>query len=835
MTLDAEKKILLTEFQEYLTKWKERIVTISPGKAIVLNNDPDGRLNKQYPPVSVFKGDPEDNGSVIVLAENYVKPAYLSQSDYKTALTRIKIGDTLDGDKVPGFDAYYKAMSQARNAGYKAIFHRYGASQYIKTTDEYEAYIGELRDSLGESEVEDLFSDGYLTRPKDYKTPQLTNPADPGWKYERKTQIEYIAKMLYYRKEALNIFKVLQSYRHIPSGTAAQKAKDKTHNKEVMKIYKSLQAEAKTEYGIPDSSNTTSGWTASTNIIGRYNESLFMTAIDVLYSYEREMVELDPSYPRGINGDFFKDLIEGDNELRRVRALDHILDGDGNLKSGLNEKLWGIVLKNYNKFIEKAEKGIKANVEVPVLDENKKPIYEFGIPITKLELKDLSKEEYIDMVLGYTNPDSFKMAISNMYPNFKVYRTETGGRVVPFFTWIPSSLNIQRIYILMTYGETDPGKANDLISRSAKSPVTSGSKPEEKEGFFRKIFGERQGFKSSEVPTSLKAKDAESTEAYLNNQSTNAKIENEKKSKEKSNVALSGINSPAESEKESDSKSNQESAATLMGANKDDLKPGSSSVTNNTTNINNETNLSETEINKMVDNAIMKGLISGELFGSDGSINNAAISKLIQSEASSFNLENNLIASKSESSVNAVNSQSSLGGTSSKSENFNVTNVSKPSSVTSKNQSSGAGGSSTSINNLSNLSNSGSKSDNISNTSSVSNISKETVAQSINVEKRGSSLSNLSNNSNTSTSTVENKAGSGLDVSGEEVSTVNNINNQSGGNQTSESVTNNTNNDLSKTPVIQNNIDLSEMNLRLKRIEEALMSPLEVKVVSNIG
>jgi hypothetical protein len=844
LTLDEEKKLLFKEFNDYLTSWKDRIV--SGGKQSLVLNEEDPRLTGLtaiYPSVAVFKGDTA-NSNGIILENNYVKPEYLTTPEYEKALKEIKEGIIESRKiKVPGFDQYYEALGEARNAGYKAVFHSYGASQYIKTKDEYKNYIDSLRDILGEDELNDLIADGYLTEP-DLYVDQLINPADPGWKYTRTEQINYVAKMLYYRKKAVNIFKVLQSYRHIPSKLPAEKTKDKKHNDEVIKIYFNLQTEAKTEYGdaVTVSDANRAGWVAAGAFKGRYSESIFMTVIDVLYSLEVEMLELNSNYPRGVNGDYFKDLMEGDNELRRVRALNHILDKNKELKPGLDNKLWNNVLKNYNKFIEKSKSGVTANIEEPIKDPKE------GEAKTRTVLRELTPTEYIDKILSYSNPGSFKAAISNMYPSFKVYRTETGGRVVPFFTWYPDPLTLQRIYILMAY-EKNPKKVNDLISGSAKSPLQEGSASDEKDGgFIRKIFGERQGFKSSEAPTSLGAKKEKNSETGIDTKSNQSKIEKENRPTNKDKASAS-INSSSESGDVAGGESGKTSDLNAMtaGEKDKDLTKGStsSSVINNDNST--TTTLTETQINEAVDNIIMK-MLTGELSGGEtagSTINNESTSNLIKSEASS------ILSQSNESSINSPSKSSENTNVTQSTSNSNVINSPAGSNITASNNTSNVSGSNTQSNTNTSQSNAGvssssssintsigssnTKSNAESNTSNINNVSKETVAQSISVEKKGSTVSNVSSNVNQSQPGNQMNENIGSESMTGDLSNINNVNNESGGTQNNQNITNNSDNSMSKTPIIQNNIDLSEMNIRLKRIEEALLSPLEVKVISNLS
>jgi len=571
------------------------------------------------------------------------------------------------------------------------------------------------------------------------------------------------------------------------------------------------------------------------------------------------MLELNSSYPRGVNGDYFKDLMEGDNELRRVRALDHILNKDKQLKLGLNDKLWDNIIKNYNKFIQKSKSGVTANIEEPIKDAKE------GEPKTRTVLRKLTPTEYIDKILSYSNPGSFKAAISNMYPSFKVYRTETGGRVVPFFTWYPDPLVLQRIYILLTYGDNTK-KSNDLISGSAKSPVKEGGETGEKDGgFLRKIFGERQGFKSSESPTSLGAKKENALDAEVETKSNQSKLEKENKPSGKG-VESASINSTSKSGEVAGGESGETSASNAMnaggesgetsasnamnagGESKDLAKEstGSSVINNNST----ATSLTETQINEAVNNIIMKMLtgepgVSGE--AGESTINNESITNLIKSEASS------IISQSNESSINSSGESSQNNNLAQSTTNSNVINSNSGSSINAANSAANISGgntqsntntsqsntgissSSSAINTSMNSSNTGSNSE--TNTSNVNNISKETVAQTMSVEKRGSTISNVSNNVSQNQNPPANQMNesTGSESMTGDLSNINNVNNESGGTQNNQSITNNTDNSMSKTPVIQNNIDLSEMNIRLRRIEEALLSPLEVKVISNLS
>jgi hypothetical protein len=826
-SIDELKEILKKDFDDYVKKYLDNLGSIS--ESAKNSADFANDIGASFLPPRIDESDTSTTSSTIL---SKIFPAPSDTSFYKLShsqsLKNLRDGELkVSGEyrwQVPGWKQYYDSLSKARTAGYRAIFQEFGLSHYIMTKPEYQKYVDDLRSSpaYGNSVVEELIKNKWLENPETY-TPAVT-PKGGGASQTRGGQVQDIAEMLWHWEHSKKILAFIDSYRWFPHKKPADIAKrDSDNNSDRKKAYsddfKIISETADYAYGKVDSSGSIQPG-GGAKFQARYNKSVFMAAVDLLYKLELELAENNSTYGKNI----FKDLLEGDRILRRKRSVESLLDKEGKLDPKLFEnKFWEEQVEHsWNKFLawskKPGKKGYKTDKDGK-LERDKDG---------ELIIIDLTDAQWIEEILSGSQ-ESFMAAIKamDMAPVYRAWRTDPGGLPAVQFAWEPDPEILREIFILKAYPD-DPNKVNDIIY--PRTPVSESDAPKsEGGGILRKIFGEKVGFKSGEstIYTHDGVLLTPELRRELREERRQKRVERREKREESRDRAETSTGS---------------GSTEMLGANIGSSGSESSIVggATNITNINNQTltgsdqnktinegsNILNSQDNKnlMVKNEVSDSSGSGGGGSSTSNISNASENK------STANINNISTVSGSDKSVDLSQSNPSISNTQNElSQSINNSKVagstdsSQSSSTTVTNSNPSVSGSSINNQNESNLSSS-----NI-----ASNITTESRGSDIKVDRSQVNVSNLKSNNVNSESMVNQTQNppvvSGGDISS--ASTVNNVTNE--GAQTAGNVTNNTDNSMSKTPIIQNNIDMSEVISRLKRIEDALLSPLEVKVIES--
>lgn len=836
--IEVLKDKLKNDFNAYIKGYIERLGTISGSEFTIDDADAKARYRQSFiiPKINESDTSPGTGASSPVLTALFPKPSTYDAASYDKGIKQMRDGVTKAGSwikDVPGWSQYFDALSSVRNVGYTVIFHSQGLSQYAKTQPEYAKYVEDLRSNpnFGNEIVDELIKYGWLTNPATYSPGIEWNNSNPGPEFTRDEQEKRIALMLWHWKNSKDIFAFIENYRWFPSKAPADQKKADADNIKAWKDrYKLFSNETIDAYGAIDPNGNLTA--VSSKFKSRYDERIFYIAVDILYAVEVELQKNNPNY----SGDLFKDLVNADQTMRRRRALGKLVDKNGKLNENLWNDFWSIVIENYDKFIAESQKGPKKGY----MRDPKTGDYKRDQSGEKI-IQEISADMWVEQILSGT-PEAFIKALSvgKMNPKYRAWRTDPGGNPAVQFEWSPDSETLREIYILMAFKE-DPDRLNRILYPS--TPVKKGSDDgEDKKGIFKKIFGESVGFKSSESPTSTRGKEKSEArvETSINNPSLNEEArlseqnkdfseggKEEKKSQGEASSAIGATPQSSVSESNSSNESGTElgSATSNTNITNTTVNQAINTAGSNTT-INKESSALNTQENK---NISVKNESTALAGGESGTVNVNNENVENKNVANINNLSQTGGSTKSEDLTQVNQSGTTINDASSRSINNSASNTE---SLTGGNQSS-----STSVTNLNPLVSNSSISSNKNETNegsanSVTNMNTESRASEINIDRKQVSVSNVqSNNVKSESLTAQTQNTPIFSEEQSNSSTVNNVTNQNEGNQTAGNVTNNTDNSMSKTPIIQNNIDMSEMISRLKRIEEALLSPLEVKIL----
>ena len=836
MSSEAElKKSLADDFNGYVQKYIANFGTISGSANNIADSGSQDRkkINFPYPKINESDPDPGAGASSPVLDKIFPAPADSSMFTlpHYDSLTNLRNG--VKGTPAtayvyvfekPGWKQYFDSLSKARQFGYEAIFLSIGLSNYIMSQDEYKQYIEDLKSSpnYGQAVVQELIDNGWLTDPSQYGTGAIT-PKGAGSPIEtREGQIRKVAQALWHWQNSKKIMAFIDSYRWFPYAKPLDlKNSDISNNKDRIAAYKDdvniISSTNANAYGKVNASGQID--TVDPKFKDRYSKKLFTILQDILYSTELELKKINPEY----SGNLFEELVEGDRILRRKRALDSLLKDDKLDPELFEEKVWKAQIEaSYSKFIEYSKKeGIKG------YKKDKNGEFERDKDTGALILIEFTPAQYIEQILSGSS-ESFIAALNSIKisPKYRAWRTDPGGLPAVLFVWEPDPEKLREIFILKAYAD-DPDKINSIIF--PKTPLADVDAPKSEGGVIRKIFGEKVGFKSGESSVSTSGGFLLTPEQRkeLKEERRQARVEKREERENKKDGASVGSGSNSVGVFEAKAGSPEPESSSVVGGATNITNINNQEITANDQNktINEGSNVlnSKDNTNLMVKNESPDSSGSGGSGSSQVNVNTANETKSVA------NINNASTVSGSDKSVDMSQTNPSISNTQNElSKSINNSNVG------------GSAGSNQSLNTSVTNSNPVISSPSINN-QNESNINSSNIANNIKNESKGSdvkvdrsqvNVSNLKSNSVNSESLTASSQNSPM-ISGGDAnsSTVNNITSQNEGDQTAGNVTNNTDNSMSKTPIIQNNIDMSEMISRLKRIEEALLSPLEVKII----
>lgn len=767
------KEKLYSEFTSYANQFKARMQSDAgpSGAKIIDTNDLKYKDQFSIPSLDQIK-------------ESRLKPEQITVPEYENMIQAIQSGFTLSGASYPGFEDMYESRSLARWAGLAVIFTTKGLSRYIQSNTEYGSTYGE----------------------------KLTDDTDPNWSFTRKEQMHRAAAFIYYSERARWQSWFISRYRwETRFSVAFQKAptpnfdKDMQFNKDLENKYLDELALLETKYGTRDSNDSNRVEPVGADFSARYGQGHWDYVVNGTYDLEEQLMGNNSAH----SSNYFTELVEGDRILRRTRGLGRLFEQDqktkewGDLKQSVKNDLWGEILASKDRLMK------WATVEQQTFKE----------PL-----------DYLDKIFSYEDPQTFYISIKEIFPVYQIMRPEATGIMVPFFKWSPAVLLVRDLWIHLIF-EGDDKLINKYLRVSSTSEPVESDRP--KRGFFKSVgstlFGSTgsTGFKSETFNNLVKPEDVISS---IN--TTNTEI---KKESELTASSQSGINPGTQDQTASGSISSTGSAPEAIntsspaGSTTSSIQgPGSSG---SPTNINNNS----TTINNLSNNVVPKNETS--VLNSTSNINQSNVNQSIGSAGgtSTVQSESNSVSqtgpSISTSNVNNENVNITGDVASNTLANSSINPIVSNSVINNSTE----GGSNTSVSNAGTSINQTTNQSGNTSTESISNTTQnQTIAQVNPAEtiiERGntqvSTSSNVVNQGSTNSSTLNNPV---VDNSSGPVS---NVSNQTG-ETVSQSmtnnnpVTNNTNNE--RSPVI-NNIDMSEMVIRLKRIEEALLSPLEVKVI----
>jgi hypothetical protein len=840
-TVNELKELLSNDFTNDINKYLENIKGLS-GSALNIGEDGAKELHNKnfiYPKINESDNDPGVGERSPVLSEIYPKPTNLNVA-YDDALKMMRNGGgnlMQNGytKTIPGWKQYYDSLSKSRYFGYQAIFHTGGFSQYIMNADEYKNYVSDLNSSpnYGPAIVKELKLD------IEYK-PQLVGP--DGILYQtRDAQIKNMALSLWHWQNSKKILAFIESYRWFPRNDPQKlKESDKSNNTDRKKAYKDdidiISSTMPEAYGIikPGGMDIE----VDQKFKSRYNLVVFNRTVSLINGLEKDLLKNNSTYTENL----FEKLMEGDAYLRRKRALDSLLK-DGKLNPKLfEEEVWKAQIEAaYSKFIEHSKKPGKKGYK-----KDKNGNLERDKNTGEYIIIDFNEAQWIETILSFSK-EAFTAALRaiDIVPKYRAWRRDPGGLPAVQFEWQPDSEVLRQIFILKAYGENSDKAKQIGAQMSPSSPTQTEEKGTFKgavKGSVNRLFGEKIGFASSESTSS--------TSGFLGltpEQREEAKKERQEKRELRKNEQSEGKNIGAKSSSEAKAESSK-----IFEAKGESSDSESSSITSgatNITNINNQTvnvddqkkvvNEGANIINSQEGNVTSIDNKQLGLSGSSEAIGSSpAISSDISNTKSVANINNLNTAAESSKSENIMLSNQTTSNTkieSPQSINNSTTNESKSvnqsNDITSSTSPSTSSLANTSVTETNSSINS-SQADSKSNVSSVSNnVSTESKGPEIKVDRGQVNVSNLKSNTVVSEAPTVQPQNMAMTIDrGQDSSNITNVTNQNEENQSAGNVTT-TNNSMSDTPIIQNNIDMSEMISRLKRIEEALLSPLEVKII----
>lgn len=730
--------------------------------------------------------------SIDQIKESRLQLEKMTDADYENMISFIHSGFTgLDGKSYPGLTDVYYSRDGARKSGLAVIFTTKGLSRYIQTNGEYSA-ANPGSGPYGE---------------------KLTDDGDATWQFTRAEQIHRVAANIHYSERARLQSWFIKNYRweapRMPVSTDPNVKKlqdeDKKHNEDVRKIYQDELTAIETKYGKLDPSDSNRVESVPSDFADKYNQKRWDFTVNGTYDLELELLSNNSKH----SSNYFTELVDGDRILRRTRGLGGLFNRDPktnewlDLKQSVKDDLWKEIVASKDRLMRWATE---------VQQAFKEPI------------------DYLDKIFSYEDPQTFYVSVKEIFPVFQIMRPEATGLLVPFFKWSPTVLLLRDLWIHLIF-EGDDGLINKYLRVSSTSEPVESDRP--KRGFFKSVgstlFGSTSatGFKSDTFNNLVKP---EETVSSINTTNTEINKESELTAGRQTGVNPGeSIGSGPESTVQSgsgpvainasDSPGSTSSLAPSQGS-----PVSSTNITNSSTTINNLS--SQASPNAQTGMSTSTSTINQPT--SNQSVSSTGGTSIAQSESNSISQTGPSISTSNINSENVnVAGNVSSNTLASSSVNPSVSSTANTNLVDERSNTS-VSNAGTNINQITNQSG-GVKNENISNTTQ-----NQTLAQGKSTEtviERGNTqvltASNVVNQGPTNSSTLNNPV---VDNSSGPVS---NTSNQSG-ETVSQSVTNNnpvTNNTNNERSPVINNIDMSEMVIRLKRIEEALLSPLEVKVI----
>lgn len=775
------KEKLYSDFVSYAEQFKARMQEGGPSTGAKTIDTADQAYRDAFISPSIDR-----------IKESRLQPEKMTDAEYENMINSIHSRFTgPDGKSYPGLTDMYYNRDLARRSGLAVIFTTKGLSRYIQTNGEYSA-ANPGNVAYGE---------------------KLTDDADPNWEFTRAEQIRRVAANIHYSERARLQSWFIQNYRweapRMPVSTDPNVKKlqdeDKKHNEDLRKIYQDELTGLDTKYGKPDSSDPNQVNPVSSDFADKYNQKWWDFTVNGTYDLELGLLSNNPSH----SSNYFTELVDGDRILRRTRGLGRLFKQDPttkewlDLKQSVKDDLWNEIVASKDRLMRWAT--VDQQTEKEPLD-------------------------YLDKIFSYEDPQTFYISVKEIFPIFQIMRPEATGLLVPFFKWSPAVLLLRDLWIHLIF-EGDDSLINKYLRVSSTSEPVESDRP--KRGFFKSVgstlFGNTSstGFKSDTFNNLVKP---EETVSSINTTNTEINKESELTAGRRTGVNPDqSIGSGPESTVQSGSGPVAINASGSPGSTsslaQSQGSPGSSTnITNSSTTINNLS--SQASPNAQTGVSTSTSNINQPI--SNQSVSSTGGTSIAQSESRSVSQTGPSISTSNINSENVnIAGDVSSNTLASSSVNPSVSNTTNTSSVEGGSNTS-VSNTGTNINQITNQSG-GVKNENISNTTQNQTLaqgrSTETVIERGNTQVL--SASNVVNQGSTNSSTLNNPV---VDNSSGPVS---NTSSQSG-ETVSQSVTNNnpvTNNTNNERSPVINNIDMSEMVIRLKRIEEALLSPLEVKVI----